>query len=151
MRPTFSEQIDETRRILDDVVLPALGEGHAAEVLRGLIGNLRMMRAAWPKLAPFLDWDNRETAGLVAAFGDEIAPGWQARIADARALATDNDIAALTESNQELRGLLSLCIERTEEEDNRMAAIRSHLAARSARYPMRSTLPTPKSPALDAS
>ncbi|MDB5714846.1 MAG: hypothetical protein JWO15_2243 [Sphingomonadales bacterium] len=149
MRPTFNEQIDETCRLLEDIVMPAVTEGHPSEILRGLIGNLRMLNAAWPKLAPFLAWDNEKTGDLIRASVLTLDECQKQQIRAAGIAARSKDIAALTQANQKLRGLLCDILPDLAEDDPHMKLIGAHLAARAMRYPMRSTLPTPKSPARE--
>lgn len=143
MRPTFHEQIERTGQILEKVVFPAVSGDYPTEILRGLIGNLTMLSSAWPLLGPFLEWDNDETDKLVASLGGS-------KILGTAAPSGGGDLISLSETNQLLRQQLSDCLSVIPQNDPRMLAVRDHLMARSIRYPMRSTLPTPKSPVPEA-
>src|SRR3546814_20996957 len=65
MRPTIDEQIREMCRILETVIAPAVVDDHAAEILRGVIGNLGSLEGTWKQLAPFLHWDTLEMRALL--------------------------------------------------------------------------------------
>ena len=145
MRPTVTEQLDGMCRILEDVVAPEVRSDHAAEILRGLISNVRMLSKNWPALLPFLHRDNKATAALLRDAQQEVNEELRRRIDDALAapIAEASDGIAAETRNEALRGLLVDCIA-----DNCSAPLcerlMAHMNERATRYPMRLTGATPK-------
>jgi hypothetical protein len=145
MRPTVTEQLDGMCRILEDVIAPEVRSDHAAEILRGLISNVRMLSRNWSALLPFLHWDNEATASLLRDAQQEVHEELRHRIHDALAapIAEANDTIAAEMLNEILRGLLVDCIAANCSAPllERMMA---HMNERATRYPMRLTGATPK-------
>jgi len=145
MRPTVTEQLDGVCRILDEVITPALAAEHTRETLRNLVANVRMLARNWPRLLPFLNWDNTACAALLVALRASAAPDLQARIAAtlATAPADPADIEAIKTHNEALRKCLSAYLLAGCSAEHR-TRIGAHLAERAARYPLRLTGAQPK-------
>jgi hypothetical protein len=145
MRPTVTEQLDGMCRVLEDVVAPEVNSDHAAEILRGLISNIRMLSKNWTTLLPFLHWDNDATAVLLREARTETSEDRRQRIDGALTAppAEASDSIAAETLNETLRTLLVDCIA-----DNVSAPMRErimqHMNERATRYPMRLTGTTPK-------
>jgi hypothetical protein len=145
VRPTVDEQLSGTCRLLDEVVAPAVADPYAAEILRGLVSNLRMLTGALPQIPQFLAWDNTGTVGLLDQMKERVALPLAQEIARELAPAGPDplDLNALNDRNERLRALLSraLLSEELTPEDHRAA--RAHLAQRAARSPIRFAVPVP--------
>ena len=145
MHPTVSEQLAGTCRILEDVVAPEVTGAYAADVLRGLVKNLRMLETRWAAVLPFLRWDSSQTAALLRRARPAVPSPLAERIRAATAAPAPDpvDVGAAEEHNDLLRGLLSevLAVLDPGAEDYR--AIAGHLSTRNSRYPMRMVPDTP--------
>ena len=144
MRPTVTEQLDGVCDILDEQIGPALSAPHHRETLRNLVANLRMLSRSWPRLLPFLLWDNDETAALLARAGNTADAALGARIDALLAARPDGgDPLAVESRNEALRELLAAVINVGPDVALR-ADIQAHLRERSRRYPLRVTGAQPK-------
>jgi hypothetical protein len=146
MRPTIDEQLSGTCRVLEAVVGPAVREPYAADVLRGLVSNLRMLSTALSDLPRFLAWDNESTAALLLAVVAEVPDDLAEEIRSVLAYPAIDplDWSALSEHDEVLRGLLARVVQVDDLAPEHLATIRRHLAARSSRTPIRFAIPTPK-------
>ena len=150
MRPTFDEQLAGLRRILADVVGPAVDAPYPAEVLRSTIASLDMLSHAYVKVAPFLAWDNHATEALLADVAPRVGGDLAARIETALAARPVDplDTGALDARNVEVRGLLVDAIAPLAggggATSSTYAAVCAHLRERVNRYPfaMTASLPT---------
>src|SRR3546814_4425354 len=98
-------------RILETVIAPAVVDDHAAEILRGVIGNLGSLVGTWKQLAPFLHWDTLEMRALLRdhpALDGELASDIAVELAEK--VENSFDIDALSRRNDALRELLARCI-----------------------------------------
>ena len=143
MRPNVTDQLEGMCRILETAIAPEIENGYTQETLRSLVANVRMLGRAWHRLLPFLHWDNRLTAELLAAARANVAPTLRAEIEVALAdidLDTADGLAAEAR-NERLRALLSDCLDCPPPLVERIA---DHLAERAVRYPLRLTGAVPK-------
>jgi hypothetical protein len=142
LRPTITEQLRQTRRILEEEIAPCLVEKHPVQVLAYLLGNLQSLEDSWSRVLPFLHWDNSCTAALLQSVSSEVEPALAAQIADTvRAAAPDVlDFEAVQKRNADLRGLLARCVR--ESGAGELVSVRTHLLERSKRFPFR---PAPRS------
>jgi hypothetical protein len=69
MRPTVSEQLEGLRRILAEVVAPAVEDVYPADVLTGVMAALDALAAGWAEVPQFLAWDIHESTELLRAAG----------------------------------------------------------------------------------
>lgn len=154
MKPTMSEQLCGMRRLLSDTVAPELGSGYPADVLRGVIKNLRMLEKRWDQVVPFLEWDIMETRVLLQEARPYVDLELQRRIAslDSTEVARSPG-ASLEDQANLLRGMLVDAMRQFTSTNNHGARsvykhVRDHLAERSMRYPfyMAAPLPTTKTP-----
>jgi hypothetical protein len=145
MRPTVSEQLAGTCRILEDVVAPEVTGTYAADVLRGLVKNLRMLETSWAALLPFLRWDSNQTAALLRRARPAVSPALAERIGSATAPPAPDpvDVIAAEKHNDLLRGLLSEVLAVLDPGSGTYRAIAGHLSTRNSRYPMRMVPDTP--------
>ena len=109
MRPTITEQLAGIRRILADVVAPEVHGAYPLDMLRGIEANLAMLERSWTQVAPFLAWDNAETARVLEAaqpvVDDQLGARIGAVIADAEP--DPLDVVALESRNTRLREVLA--------------------------------------------
>lgn len=134
MRPTISEQLRETRRILGDTLLPQLADSYAAQILKKALANLEMLESAWPDVVPFLHWDNQAMAALLGEV--EVSGALTEAIGQATLSECEPcDAGALHSRNESLNALVERAIGECGPGDRRR--IQAHLLERTARYPMR--------------
>jgi hypothetical protein len=137
VRPTVTEQLEGTCLVLERVVAPELTGTPAAEVLQGLVRNLRLLGACWAADLPFQHWDMRETAALL----DRAQPLLPQPLADRiGSLGPDPDpidAVAVGAYVTELRELLAEVVRVIDPAGPEHAAIVAHLAERARRYPVR--------------
>lgn len=142
MRPTISEQLRETRRIMNDVIAPNLHDGYSVQILEKLLSNLGMLERCWVNVAPFLTWDNEQARAAL----DAVKPGVGADLAreidrvQQDASADPFDMQAMEDRNTALQGLLQQAIRECRPDDHRQ--IQAYLMERTARYPMRPDIGT---------
>ncbi|HEV8297836.1 MAG TPA: hypothetical protein VGQ20_11080 [Acidimicrobiales bacterium] len=145
MRPSISEQLRGTRRILIELIGPEVSSAYASDVLRGAVANLEMLEHAWPKVLAFLAWDNAGTATLLEQLAPHVATHLAERARAALAVTVDDpfDVDAQSARNDALRGVLADAIPELAAGDDRaatvLAAVRAHLVERVARYPLAMT------------
>lgn len=139
MRPTVAEQLLGTCLALERVVSPEVEGTPAAEVLRGLVKNLRMLATSWAAILPFLYWDVAQTAALLGRARGAVPEPLGARIAAALAQPPVDplDLEAVESRDDTLRVLLSEVVLAVEPAGPEHAAIAAHLGERARRYPLR--------------
>jgi hypothetical protein len=136
MRPTVSEQLEGLRRILDDVVAPAVDGLYPADVLGGVLASLDAIAAGWAEVPSFLVWDAYESLELLRAAANDADTLARVRALDAAAPSDALDLHAVEEHHARVRATLaaaapSIAIGPLAD---RLAA---HLRARVDRYPIR--------------
>lgn len=153
MRPGIEDLLRGSARILEEAVAPEVATPYAAEVLRGVIKNLRVLEQHWTRVLPFVLWDNQETAALLES-GAAAAPpalGKQINLLLGVQAPDPSDFTAVHARNDTLRALLCELIAaapppagepaasaRSSEPASALRAdISSHLEARARRFPLR--------------
>ncbi|MBW0100994.1 hypothetical protein [Pseudonocardia sp. KRD291] len=146
MRPTVAEQLAGTCLALERVVSPEIEGTPAAEVLRGLVKNLRMLETSWAAILPFLHWDVAETATLLGRAREAAPAPLGARIAEAldEAPVDPLDVVAVDVRSDGLRALLSEVVVAIDPTSPEHGAIAAHFDERARRYPMRMVPDVPK-------
>jgi hypothetical protein len=147
MRPTIGEQLGGTCRILEVMIAPEVAGTPAGDVLGALVKNLRMLQTSWTAVLPFLHWDNQTTASLLMGATSSVPDALAQRIVttlDSQLAPEPVDVTAVQERNDELRALLTDVIGVISTESDAHAEIIAHLAARSARYPLRAAPDLPR-------
>jgi hypothetical protein len=132
VHPTVDAQLRGVGRLLQVVAANADLSPESTEALAEATRMLRRLEASWPRLLPFLDWDNRATAAVL----EQVAPLLPA--GSAAASRPDPAITLPHERNQALRGLLADAIVALPEGDagaGARAAIAAHLRERVDRNP----------------
>jgi hypothetical protein len=152
VRPTVEEQLEGSCRILEETIAPGLTSDDAAETLRAVVKNLRMLGKSWAQLLPFLHWDNAATAELLERARPQVPAALAQRLTNLDRDQQDPfDFAAAQHRNQVLRGLLSEMVAVLDAGSGPDAtthrAIVEHLSARAARYPMRMVPDVPRAAA----
>jgi hypothetical protein len=137
MRPTIAEQLRETRRILNDMLIPVINDDYMAQIMKSAFANLEMLESAWENVLPFLHWDNETTVAVLRDVRDLVS--------DELAVAIDNakpdqpcdpfDVSALQSRNVLLQSLICQAV--GECDGQGLRRIQAHLLERTARYPMR--------------
>lgn len=137
MRPTIAEQLSETRRILTDVLTPRIKDDYALQIMRMAFSNLEMLEGAWPKVLPFLHWDNQVTLTLLGDVRGQVDADLASAVEQAEQIVSIDpfDVSTLETRNAELRMLLHRAIGQCSQQERRV--IQAHLLERTARYPMR--------------
>jgi hypothetical protein len=137
MRPTITEQLRETRRILQDVIAPCIHDEHPATVLSYLLSNLQTLEDSWSRVLPFLHWDNTETSALLQVLASRVDSALGNDIRAALELTSPDafDVEAVSAHNFMLRQLLTRCVQTCD--DTELEATRAHLMTRASRFPMR--------------
>jgi hypothetical protein len=145
VRPTVQEQLQGTGRVLEEIIAPHVGDPYAANILKALISNLRMLVDAVPATARFVQWDNRAAAEVLAVMRGSQQADLAAEIG---AVLSENepdptDWVALDARNQRLRSLLvtALAADRLPSEVDEQLV--GYMTERASRHPMRYVLPTP--------
>lgn len=125
MKPTVTEQLQRTAQVLREVVAPHVNDAEARRVTESAIAGLEMLVDAWPRVLPFLIWDNAEMSRLLQDRGVQVT-------------AFDDDplnVDSNDQHNDYLRGLLETCLlDQAQEVD---AELMAHLEQRARRYPLR--------------
>jgi len=107
MRPTVAEQLQGIGRILAEVVAPEVTSGYPAEILRGAIGALNALGAAWTRVPAFLVWDIESTTNVLAAALPLLSGVVADAVRETLAHPVDSaDWAALEDRQHHVRGLL---------------------------------------------
>jgi hypothetical protein len=147
MRPSIGEQLEQVRRILDDVVAPQVSDPYPRDILAGLANTLSGLAANWHRVPAFLQWDADQLLSLLA---DWLALGGQrvdATVADVvrraveRPRPADNplDVEALDERDRDLRAALEAAVpsiaERSEFTELR-SRLTEYFNARADRFPI---------------
>ncbi|SCW33716.1 hypothetical protein SAMN02927924_00021 [Sphingobium faniae] len=142
MRPTISEQLRETRRIMNDVIAPNLHDGYSAQILEKLLSNLGMLERCWANVAPFLAWDNEQAFAMLEAICSGVSADLAQGIDRVRQDAAGDpfDMQALEDRNTRIQALLQRAIRECGPDDHRK--IQVYLMERTARYPMRPDIGT---------
>ena len=147
MRPSIGEQLEQVRRILDDVVAPHVSDAYAQDILGGVANTLSGLAANWHHVPAFLQWDVDEIRQLLVDWIDLGGPQADAAIADDVRTALelphpkDNplDFEALDEYDRRLRAGLEAVVpsiaERAECAELR-ARLTEYFSARVDRYPI---------------
>ena len=153
MRPTIDEQLAGTCRILENVVAPALPDGYAADILRGLTSNLRMLSAALPQLPAFLRWDIAGNEALLQELMEGVPSALSVAIDKELAAAPPDpiDLSELEARNDRLRALLAQAVRSDELGSEHRERIMKHLAERAARHPIRFAIAIPQASSTPAS
>jgi hypothetical protein len=136
MRPTVGEQLEGLRRILDDVVAPAVDGVYPADVLRGALASLDAIATGWADVPSFLVWDAHESLALLRAAAKDDDSLARVRALDAAAPSDALDLHAVEEHHARVRTALAAAAPSiaTGPLADRLAA---HLRARVDRYPIR--------------
>jgi hypothetical protein len=116
MRPTPTEELRAIRRVLADVVAPAVSEEYAAAQVQHIVGALERLETSWERAADVLAAEN---AALEQLFGDLYAlivelPGAGSLAGEIAAAAPgpggQASFANIHSRNQALRGILDRAI-----------------------------------------
>lgn len=140
MRPTIQEQLDQSARLLETLVMPAVAERMSRVILEGVIENLKLLRSALPKIKGFFVWDNEAMICLLRDLGQHSAIDGGLENAE---LASGSTSDCEEVENEALRKRLADIICSLDADDARLAAIRQHLIERASRFPLRSIPATP--------
>ena len=143
VRPTLPEQLRGLRRILDQVVAPAVAGDYERSTLEGVIRSLEMLEQRVDDVGPFLAWDNLETASLLRSIATRLAVSEQF---DSPSVVGAGDVVALDAENERLRGMLTAVLPVLVSDPSMAdlhATVIAHLRVRLARYPFTSTATLP--------
>lgn len=107
MRPTVSDQLQQTIATLQRTVRPAVDDAFADEVLRRILADLRKLGDCWDRAVPFLQWDVQRTMALLGDHREHLSDDQRLRLESWQNTdLQDLDGAALSAVQQELRGVL---------------------------------------------
>src|SRR5580765_5768869 len=101
MRPSVSEQLRETHRILNDVIAPHLADKYAIQILDKLTSNLKTLEACWQNVVSFLNWDNQAASALLNTLREQVGTELREAIAKADSVTSGDsfDVASLQDRN----------------------------------------------------
>jgi hypothetical protein len=118
VRPSIGEQLEQVRRILDDVVAPHVADPYPQDILGGLGNTLSGLAASWHRVPAFLQWDVEQVRQLLTEW--VVLGGTEVDAAVAEAVRTalelprpsDNplDFEALDEYDGRLRAALQAVV-----------------------------------------
>jgi hypothetical protein len=108
MRPTPREELEGIRRILADVVAPAVTGEYPATVLQQVLLAMDRLAATWERAAPLLIAESDSIRELLGRLGS-LLPG-VAPPADLRNEPAATDFAGVEAENRSLRGALDAVI-----------------------------------------
>jgi hypothetical protein len=109
MRPTPREELEGIRRILADVVAPAVTAEYPATVLQQILTALDRLSASWERAGPLLAAENASLRELLPRLAS-LLPGVEVVDSSAGTAAASLDFAALDEENQRLRRALDAAV-----------------------------------------
>jgi hypothetical protein len=147
LRPSIGEQLEQVRRILDDVVAPHVQDPYSQDILGGVANTLSGLAANWHRVPAFLQWDVEEMRQLLADWLDFGAQQADAAIADdvrtalglPRPSDSPLDFQALDDYDRRLRAALEAVVpsigERAEFAELR-PRLTEYFSARVDRYPI---------------
>jgi hypothetical protein len=147
MRPSIGEQLEQVRRILDDVVAPHVDDPYPRDILAGVANTLSGLAVSWHRVPAFLQWDVEQLRQLLtdwAALGGakiDAAVAAEVRTVLELPRPTDNplDFEALDDYHCRLRAGLEAAVPSIAERPE-LAELRSRLtdyfSARVGRYPI---------------
>jgi hypothetical protein len=108
VRPTVSEQLEGTARILREVVAPAVEGAYPADVLAGLIATLDALARGWPDVPAFLAWDAARALELLDGVAPELGDDHRAALRRVASETPDAlDVRALEAHHERARALLA--------------------------------------------
>jgi hypothetical protein len=73
MKPSVDEQLQQSRRILLEEVLPAIESDHVADIVRRLAADLRKLGTCWEMAAPFSRWEVDTLESVLDGVGSALA------------------------------------------------------------------------------
>lgn len=147
MRPSIGEQLEQVRRILDEVVAPHVSGPYPRDILAGLANTLSGLAGTWQRVPAFLQWDVEQVRQLLTDWLDLGGAQVDSAVADGvrdvlelpRPADNPLDIEALDEYDRRLRSGLESVVPSTAERPE-FVALRRRLAeyftARVDRYPL---------------
>jgi hypothetical protein len=124
MQPNVTEQLAGIRRILEEVIAPAIGDEYVVSQLRAMTQTLTLLEGHWQRALPLLMQENDELGALFAEIRPQLAAAagslegnpLAARITSAASQAPDRPrdypcFSQIEAKNKELRALLAELIE----------------------------------------
>jgi len=151
VHPNITEQLRGIRQILGDVVAPEVSAPYPSDILGAVLGQLEMLERSWYLVLPFLLRDNAAMERLLSDAVTSVEPELASRIRSVLAEAPPEmtDVEAVDARNERLRGLLADAVSGLASAgaspggDACAAALRAHLRARLAGFPLASTATLP--------
>lgn len=125
MRPSITDQVIRTVETLRQVTLPQVADQASRRATESAIAGLALIAEAWPRVLPFLVWDNAEMIRLLQERG----------LATPSAPADSLDVEAHDLLNQDLRLRLEALLAAGPGQPD--PEILEHLDKRARRYPLR--------------
>jgi hypothetical protein len=125
VRPSVTDQLHQTVRTLREVVLPRVADQEARRAAESAIAGLELVAGAWPRILPFLAWDNVEMTRLLTSRG--VAPPSSA--------VDPLDVEGTHRRNEDLRVQLEAVLANSSRAVD--VEIMAHLDQRARRYPLR--------------
>jgi hypothetical protein len=65
MKPSITDQVNRTVETLRQVTLPQVADHASRRATESAIAGLALIAEAWPRILPFLAWDNAEMIRLL--------------------------------------------------------------------------------------
>lgn len=141
MKPSVDEQLRQSRRILLEEVLPAVGSDHVADIVRRLAADLRKLGTCWELAAPFARWEVETLESLLDVVGSALADPDHMEMTELRGLpvADGATYPELCRRSETLRRALDLAVRRLPppgEAPREWAAVQAYFSERLDRDPM---------------
>ena len=146
MKPSVDEQLQQSRRILLEEVLPAVESDHVADIVRRLAADLRKLGTCWEMAAPFSRWEVETLESVLDAVGSALAEPDCRELTGLRGapLAGGASYGELCQRCEALRGALDFAVRRLPppaQAPAEWAAVRAYFTERLDRDPMTNRQP----------
>lgn len=125
MRPSITDQVTRTVETLRQVTLPQVVDPAARRATESAVAGLDLIAKAWPRILPFLVWDNTEMIRLLQ----------DRDVATPTTSVDPLDVEAHEQLNEELRRRLEALLAAGPGVPD--PEILEHLDNRARRYPLR--------------
>jgi hypothetical protein len=136
VRPSVTEQLAGTARILRDVIAPAVDGAYPADILAGLVATLDALAAGWAEVPAYLAWDTARTLELLEAVAQALPEGQRGAL---REVASEEisalDVRALEAHHARARAVLADVVA-AGPPPALVHPLAEHARARAARYPL---------------
>jgi hypothetical protein len=152
VRPSISEQLDGTARIVREVLAPHIDDAYAADIATGLAVTLSTLASSWLDVPAFQRWETGEITALLDAALPHLDASLAGEITAFAAAAGGDplDLRALDARHETARRLLTGAVPAIESDgtpEELRARLHDLTRERSARFPLVAPRPSQSPPA----